>query len=68
MKELIEKSPKELVEMRRTLSKELYSLKMKNAIRWLKETHKIWQTKTKVARLNTVLSAKGKEKNGGNRK
>ncbi len=41
MKELSEKTIKELVVMRRTLKKDLYDLKMKNAIKGLKETHKL---------------------------
>ena len=36
----------------------LFELKMKNAIRWLKETHKIWDLKVKIARINTVLKSK----------
>ena len=32
--------------------------KMKNAIRWLKETHKIWDLKVQIARINTVLKSK----------
>jgi len=41
MKDLHDKSIKELIQMRRTLKKELYSYRMKNAIKGLKETHKI---------------------------
>jgi ribosomal protein L29 len=41
MKQINEKSVKELVSERKKLKKELYNLKMKNAIRGLKETHKI---------------------------
>gem|GEM_PF-2735658 len=41
MKDLHDKTIKELVLMRRDLNKELYSYKMKNAIKGLKETHKI---------------------------
>ena len=40
-KDLHEKSIKELVLVRRDLKKELYSYRMKNAIKGLKETHKI---------------------------
>lgn len=49
---------KELVSERGKLKKELFELKMKNAIRWLKETHKIWDLKVKIARINTVLKSK----------
>jgi len=68
MKALHDKSLKELVQMRRTLKKELYSYRMKNAIKGLKETHKIGDVRVKIARINTVLTLKIKEQNGGNRK
>ena len=68
MQELAEKTIKELVQMRRQLKKELYTLKMKNAIRGLKETHKIGDAKIKIARINTVLTHKIKEQNGRNMK
>jgi ribosomal protein L29 len=54
--------------MRRDLNKELYSYKMKNAIKGLKETHKIWDVRVKIARINTVLTHKTKAQNGGNMK
>lgn len=41
MKELGEKTIKELVHMRKELKKDFYELKMKNAIKGLKETHKL---------------------------
>jgi ribosomal protein L29 len=41
MKQIVEKSIKELVNERKKMKKELYNLKMKNAIRGLKETHQI---------------------------
>ena len=68
MVELQDKTIKELVHMRRALKQELYSYKMKNAIKGLKETHKMGDTKVKIARINTVLTHKNKEQNGGNMK
>lgn len=68
MTELKDKTMKELVLMRRTFKQELYAYKMKNAIKWLKETHKIGDTKIKIARINTVLTHKNKEQNGSNMK
>jgi len=68
MKDLQDKAIKELILMRRELKKELYAYKMKNAIKWLKETHKIWDVRVKIARINTVLTHKNKEQNGGNMK
>ncbi len=68
MKELSSKSVKELVSMRKKLKKELFDLKAKNTVRWLKETHKIGDTKIKIARINTVLTLKVKENYGNNMK
>lgn len=68
MKELSDKSPKELVIMRKKLQSELYSLKMKNSIRGLKKTSDISDTRKKVARVNTVLKSKIKEKDDNNMK
>ena len=58
MQKINDMTVKELVSERAKLKKELFELKMKNAIRWLKETHKIWDLKVKVARINTVLKSK----------
>jgi len=68
MKELSDKSPKELVLMRKKMQSELYSLKMKNSIRWLKKTDEIGNTRKKIARVNTVLKSKIKEKYDNNMK
>lgn len=56
IKELSSKSVKELVDMRKKMKKELFDLRSKNAIRWLKETHKIGDTRIKIARINTLSS------------
>lgn len=64
MKELSGKSVKELVMVRRSLKQELFALKTKNAIRWLKETHKIGDVKVKISRINTVLTHKINENYG----
>lgn len=58
MQKINDMTVKELVSERAKLKKELFELKMKNAIRWLKETHKIWDLKVKIARINTVLKSK----------
>jgi len=68
MKDLQDKAIKELILMRRELKKELYAYKMKNAIKGLKETHNIGDVRVKIARINTVLTHKNKEQNGGNMK
>ena len=58
MQKINDMTVKELESERAKLKKELFELKMKNAIRGLKETHKIWDLKVKVARINTVLKSK----------
>lgn len=58
MDELRSKTPKELVAMRKELKNELFKLKMKNAIRGLKETHLLGNIRVKIARINTVLTSK----------
>ena len=58
MQKLRDMSAKDLVSERKKLKKELFDLKAKNSIRWLKETHKIWDIKVKIARINTVLTSK----------
>ena len=58
MQKINEMTVKELISERGKMKKELFDLKMKNAIRWLKETHKIWDLKVKIARINTVLKSK----------
>lgn len=68
MQELSEKTIKELVQMRKQLKKELYDLKMKNAIRGLKETHKLGDLKIKIARIHTVLTHKTQKAHGNNLK
>lgn len=62
VKELKDKTPKELVSTRKKLKLELYSLKMKNAIRGLKKTSDISKIRKDIARINTVLKSKLKEK------
>lgn len=61
MKIINEKSIKDLVSERKKLRKDLYDLKIKNSIRGLKETHKIWELRIKIARINTVLKSKIQE-------
>ena len=58
MQKINDMTVKELVSERAKLKKELFELKMKNAIRGLKETLKIWDLRVKVARINTVLKSK----------
>lgn len=67
LKKLQKMSIKDLVAERNKLKKKLFDLKMKNSVRWLKETHKIWEEKIKIARVNTVLKIKLMEKDGDNR-
>jgi len=64
IKGLSDKSVKELVEARTKLKQELHGFKMKHAIKWLKQTHQIKETRKNVARVNTLLTSKIKEKYG----
>jgi ribosomal protein L29 len=56
------------VSERKKLRKNLYDLKIKNSIKGLKETHKIWDVRIKIARINTVLKSKIKENYGNDMK
>ncbi len=62
------RTAKELVKKRLELRKELYEDKMKNSVRWLKQTHKLPVLKKKIARINFVLTSKAKSKDGDNMK
>ena len=57
-KELRGKSIKELVNLRKETRKKLFEMRMKNAVRALKETHLIKIAKRNIARINTVLKEK----------
>ena len=61
---LQKKSIKDLVALRKDLRKELYSLKVRNKMRWLQQTHLIPQARKKIAQVNTLLSYKIKEEYG----
>lgn len=67
MNEIMQKSIQELIKMRNDLRKELFELKMKNSLRNLKQTHLIKIARRNIARLNTALNSKIKEKYGDNR-
>jgi len=60
-KDLRKLSVKELVDLRKKLRKELFSLKLKNQAWALKQTHIIPLTRRNIARVNTVLTEKIKE-------
>ncbi len=68
IKDLKEKSVKDLVQMRTKLKKELHALRMKHAIKWLKQTHEISLTRKNIARVNTLLTSKIKEQYGNTMK
>jgi len=61
MKDLLNLSIKDLVRKRTELRKQLFSFKMKNQARTLKQTHLIKLTRRNIARVNTALSIKIKE-------
>ena len=56
--DLVYKSLKELVAMRRDFKKQLFELRMKNALKSLKETHIISVLRKNIARINTALTSK----------
>lgn len=56
--ELENKSIKDLLKMRKKMQKDLYDLKMKNAIKALKQTHLISLAKKNIAKINTALTHK----------
>lgn len=64
MKDLWSKTVKELVKARRKLQDELYALRMKHAMKGLKQTHSLKDLRRKIARINTILTAKIKENYG----
>jgi len=61
VKDLLNKSVKDLVELRAALRKELFSLKMKNQAWTLKQTHLIKLVRRNIARVSTILTQKIKE-------
>jgi large subunit ribosomal protein L29 len=61
-KDLTEKSLKELVALRRSLKKELFESRMRNALKSLKETHTISVLRKNIARINTALTSKSLNK------
>lgn len=56
--EYLKKSISELVNLRNEGKRELFNLRMKNSLRWLKETHFINTLRKNIARINTALSYK----------
>lgn len=67
-KEIAQKSLKELISIRSQLKKDLYELKMKNSMRWLKQTHLLKIARRNLAKINTALNHKVNYKDGGNMK
>jgi len=68
IKDLNDKSVKELVQLRAKLQKELHGLKMKHAIKGLQKTHEITLARKNIARINTLLTSKIKEQYGNTMK
>lgn len=68
VQQLKDKSVNELVAMIKEYGKDLFMLKMKNAIRALKQPHLIRQKRKDLARVHTALSAKKSESNGNHSK
>lgn len=64
VQDLEKKTVREIFLLKKDLEKELFSLKMKNAIRSLKQTHLIRLVRRNIARINHVLARKIKENYG----
>jgi ribosomal protein L29 len=54
-KDFVTMTPKELLLLRQKAQKEHFELKMKNAVKWLKQTHHIRIAKKNIARINTFF-------------
>ncbi len=65
--DLRKKSVKDLVVLRKKMRLDYFNLRMKNASKWLKETHKILNLRRDIARINTVLSVKISESYGSDK-
>ena len=68
VKDLQGKSIKDLIEMRRKMTKDLHELQMKHAMRAVQKTHEITKLSKDIARVSTFLTLKIKENYGGNMK
>lgn len=60
MQDLLGKTVKELVQIRKEAKQELHELRMKNSMRALEQTHLISETKKYIARINTAITKKQK--------
>lgn len=54
--DLLNKDVKELVAVRNSLKSELFNLRMKNSVKWLKQTHSINLAKKNIAKINTAIT------------
>lgn len=61
-KDLVWRTAKDLVALRRDFKKQLFELRMKNALKSLKETHQIAVLRKEIARINTALTSKNQTK------
>jgi ribosomal protein L29 len=51
---------KELLTLRKQAQKDHFALKMKHAVKWLKQTHQLRVAKKNIARINTFFSIASK--------
>jgi large subunit ribosomal protein L29 len=58
LQDLLDKSVKELVSVRKELQKNLFQLRMQNSMNGVKKTSDIKLFRKNIARVNTVLSHK----------
>lgn len=60
VKDLLSKSIKELVALRKKMQKEQFDLSVKNSLRALKQTHLIRIARRNIAKINTAITQKSR--------
>lgn len=60
-KDLRERSTEDLVELRTTLKKDLFSHRMKNFVNQLEDTSLLNKSRKDIARIELILSERGEE-------
>ncbi len=61
MQDLLGRTIKELVQMRKEYKEQLAKYRMQNSMRALSETHLIKETRQNIARINTAITQKNKD-------
>jgi large subunit ribosomal protein L29 len=64
-KDLRERPTDDLIELRKMMTKDLFSHRMKNFTNQLEDTSLIGKTRKDIARIEQILSERRREKSGG---